>query len=59
MADARPLPAWADELRRRYLRGESAIFHASACSRPPEPMRRIFMLRGFAGVGRRVNHAGL
>ena len=26
MADARPLPAWADELRRRYLRGESAIF---------------------------------
>ena len=26
MADPRPLPAWADELRRRYLRGESSIF---------------------------------
>jgi transitional endoplasmic reticulum ATPase len=26
MADARFLPAWADELRRRYLRGESSIF---------------------------------
>ncbi len=23
--------------------GEAAIFHASACSRPPEPIRRIFM----------------
>lgn len=26
MADTRLLPAWADELRRRYLRGESSIF---------------------------------
>ncbi len=26
MSDARILPAWADDLRRRYLRGESALF---------------------------------
>jgi len=26
MADPRTLPAWADDLRRRYLRGESSIF---------------------------------
>ncbi len=26
MSDARVLPAWADDLRRRYLRGESAMF---------------------------------
>ena len=25
MSDARVLPSWADDLRRRYLRGESAI----------------------------------
>jgi len=26
VSDARILPAWADDLRRRYLRGESALF---------------------------------
>ncbi len=26
MADVRPLPAWAEDLRRRYLRGEASIF---------------------------------
>ena len=26
MSDARVLPSWADDLRRRYLRGESAMF---------------------------------
>jgi hypothetical protein len=26
MSDPRILPAWADDLRRRYLRGESAMF---------------------------------
>src|SRR3954468_14041193 len=26
MADARPLPSWAEDLRRRYIRGEASIF---------------------------------
>ena len=26
MADTRPLPGWADDLRRRYIRGEASIF---------------------------------
>ena len=26
MADTRPLPSWAEDLRRRYIRGEASIF---------------------------------
>jgi hypothetical protein len=43
-------------------RGLWAIFQASACSRPPDPMMRIFMAAPFAlvnrlGLYRRGNHA--
>ena len=31
--------------------GDCAHFHASACSRPPEPTIRIFMARLSAGSG--------
>jgi hypothetical protein len=34
MADPRSLPAWADDLRRRYLRGESS------CHLPASTVRR-------------------
>jgi hypothetical protein len=30
-------------------RGDCANFHAKACSRPPEPMTRIFMREGSGG----------
>ncbi|CFP69887.1 Uncharacterised protein [Bordetella pertussis] len=30
-----------------WTRGERARRHARACSRPPEPITRSFMLRGF------------
>ncbi|THD82055.1 MAG: sensor histidine kinase [Phenylobacterium sp.] len=43
----------------RDSRGDWAIFHASACSRPPEPTRRMFMaprLGGPAPPGQAASH---
>src|SRR6185295_3378500 len=40
---SRAIPALPGAHRSFVVSGEAAIFQASACSRPPEPMRRIFI----------------
>src|SRR5512134_16270 len=47
---SRAVPALPGATSTREIRGERASFHASACSRPPEPMTRSFMLRGVGSV---------
>ena len=38
------MPAFPGTQKSRSASGLAAIFHASACSRPPEPRRRMFMI---------------
>src|SRR6266852_1995800 len=40
---SRAIPALPGAHQSFVTRGEAAIFHARACSRPPEPSKRIFM----------------
>src|SRR5829696_5984563 len=40
---SRAIPALPGALHRRSTRGLAPIFHASACSRPPDPSRRMFI----------------
>src|SRR5206468_2686421 len=42
-ASSRAVPAFPGATYTRATRGLCAIFHASACSRPPPPTTRIFM----------------
>ncbi len=48
------MPALPGKHHSLVTSGEAAIFHAKACSRPPEPITRIFMesagCRGFSMV---------
>jgi hypothetical protein len=41
---SRAVPALPGATNTRETRGERASFQASACSRPPEPMTRSFMI---------------
>src|SRR3954447_7957015 len=40
---SREMPALPGAHHNLVSNGDAAIFHASACSRPPEPRRRMFM----------------
>ena len=58
---SRAMPALPGAHHSLVTSGEAAIFHARACSRPPEPSRRMFMNRASAGFDAssvaRVSHA--
>src|SRR4051812_23941834 len=45
---SRAIPALPGAHQSFVVSGEAAIFQASACSRPPEPRRRMFMPRRFS-----------
>src|SRR3954451_22044365 len=48
---SRAIPALPGAHHSFVVSGEPAIFQASACSRPPEPRRRMFMGGDVAGFG--------
>src|SRR5215213_9069147 len=47
---SRAIPALPGAHQSLVVSGEAAIFQASACSRPPEPSRRMFMGRGCSRI---------
>ena len=49
---SRAMPALPGAHHSFVSSGDAAIFHASACSRPPEPSRRMFMNGARCGVSR-------
>src|SRR5215218_7528859 len=48
---SRAIPALPGAHHSLVVSGDAAIFQASACSRPPEPRRRMFMAADVAGFG--------
>src|SRR4051794_9478625 len=51
---SRAIPALPGAHHNFVSSGEAAIFHAKACSRPPEPSRRMFMEKAGCGDSRAI-----
>src|SRR3954449_7101228 len=53
---SRAMPALPGAHHNLVSSGDAAIFHAKACSRPPEPSKRIFMRCRQTGLPRDEGH---